>query len=74
MAVSRAEQDRIAQLNTLIDTVAHTQQRLSTQVVAVQEDLKTVKTDVAQEVQTGMRVAVTAVEADHELVRQDLQR
>ncbi len=73
VAVSRAEQDRVAQLNTLIDTVAHTQQRLNAQVVAVQEDLKTVKTDVAQEVQTGMRVAVTAVEADRELVRQDLQ-
>ena len=73
VAVSRAEQDRMAQLNTLIDTVAHTQQRLATQVVAVQEDLKTVKTDVAQEVQTGMRVAVNAVEADRELVRQDLQ-
>ncbi|MGC3975540.1 MAG: hypothetical protein QM771_14330 [Nitrospira sp.] len=73
LAVSRAEQDRIAQLNSLIDTVAHTQQRLNAQVVAVQEDLKTVKTDVAQEVQTGMRVAVNAVEADRELVRQDLQ-
>jgi hypothetical protein len=73
VAVSRAEQDRIAQLNALIDTVAHTQQRLNAQVVAVQEDLKTVKTDVAQEVQTGMRVAVNAVEADRELVRQDLQ-
>ena len=73
VAVSRAEQDRMAQLNTLIDTVAHTQQRLNAQVVAVQEDLKTVKTDVAQEVQTGMRVAVNAVEADRELVRQDLQ-
>ncbi|MBA5862695.1 MAG: hypothetical protein GDA65_08300 [Nitrospira sp. CR1.1] len=73
VAVSRAEQDRLAQLNTLIDTVAHTQQRLNAQVVAVQEDLKTVKTDVAQEVQTGMRVAVSAVEADRELVRQDLQ-
>ena len=73
LAVSRAEQDRIAQLNTLIDSVAHTQQRLNAQVVAVQEDLKTVKTDVAQEVQTGMRVAVNAVEADRELVRQDLQ-
>lgn len=73
MAVSRAEQDRIAQLNTLVDTVAHTQQKLSSQVVAVQEDLKTVKTDVAQEVQTGMRVAVSAVEADRDMVRQDLQ-
>jgi myosin heavy subunit len=73
VAVSRAEQDRIAQLNALIDTVAHTQQRLNAQVAAVQEDLKTVKTDVAQEVQTGMRVAVNAVEADRELVRQDLQ-
>ena len=73
VTVSRAEQDRIAQLNTLIDTVAHTQQRLNAQVVAVQEDLKTVKTDVAQEIQTGMRVAASAVEADRELVRQDLQ-
>ncbi len=73
VAVSRSEQDRIAQLNALIDTVAHTQQKLNAQVVAVQEDLKTVKTDVAQEVQTGMKVAVNAVEADRELVRQDLQ-
>ncbi len=73
VAVSRSEQDRIAQLNALIDTVAHTQHKLNAQVVAVQEDLKTVKTDVAQEVQTGMKVAVNAVEADRELVRQDLQ-
>ena len=73
IAGSRSEQDRIAQLNALVDTVAHTQQRLNAQVVSVQEDLKTVKTDVAQEVQTGMRVAVNAVEADRELVRQDLQ-
>lgn len=73
VAVSRSEQERIAQLNALVETVAQTQQKLNTQVVTVQEDLKTVKTDVAQEVQTGMRVAVSAVEADRELVRQDLQ-
>ena len=73
IAVSRADQERLAQLTTLIDTVAHTQQRLSSQVVTVQEDLKTVKTDVAQEVQSGMRVAVNAVEADRDVVRQDLQ-
>ncbi|MBA3754070.1 MAG: hypothetical protein H0X01_08045, partial [Nitrospira sp.] len=42
-------------------------------VTTVQEDLQSVKTDVAQEVQTGMRVAVSAVETDRELVRQDLQ-
>ena len=73
VAVSRSEQDRIAQLHTLIDTVTHAQQKLNTQVVTVQDDLKTVKTDVVQEVQTGMRVAVNAVEADRELVRQDLK-
>ena len=72
-ALSRSEQERIAELNALIDTVAHTQQKLNAQVVTVQEELKTVKTDVAQEVQTGMRVAVNAVDADRELVRQDLQ-
>ncbi|MGZ8384183.1 MAG: hypothetical protein ACXWWE_09255, partial [Nitrospira sp.] len=72
-AVSRSEQERIAQLNNLVDTVTHAQQKLNTQVVAVQEDLHTVKTDVAQEVHNGMRVAVNAVEADRELVRQDLQ-
>ncbi len=73
VAVSRSEQDRIAQLNALLDTVAHAQQKLNTQVVSVQEDLKTVKTDVAQEVETGLRVAVNAVEADRDLVRQDLR-
>ena len=73
VAVSRAEQERIAQLNNLVDTVTHAQQKLNTQVLAVQEDLHAVKTDVAQEVQNGMRVAVNAVEADRELVRQDLQ-
>ncbi|MBA2487369.1 MAG: hypothetical protein H0V35_15005 [Nitrospira sp.] len=73
VAVSRSEQERIAQLNSLVDTVAHTQQKLTTQVTTVQEDLQSVKTDVAQEVQTGMRVAVSAVETDRELVRQDLQ-
>lgn len=73
VAMSRSEQDRIAQLNALLDTVAHAQQKLNTQVVSVQEDLKTVKTDVAQEVETGLRVAVNAVEADRDLVRQDLR-
>jgi hypothetical protein len=73
VAVSRAEQERIAQLNNLVDTVTHDQQKLNTQVLAVQEDLHAVKTDVAQEVQNGMRVAVNAVEADRELVRHDLQ-
>lgn len=73
VAVSRSEQERIAQLNALVDTVAHAQQKLNSQVVTVQEDLKTVKTDVAQEVQTSLRVAVNTVEADRELVRQDLQ-
>jgi hypothetical protein len=73
VASSQSEQDRIAQLNALLDTVAHAQQRLNTQVVGVQEDLKTVKADVAQEVQTSLRVAVNAVEADRELVRHDLQ-
>ena len=47
--------------------------KLTAQMVAVQDDLKTVKTDVAQEVQSGMRVAVSAVEADRDVVRQDLQ-
>ncbi|MCC2643938.1 MAG: hypothetical protein K0S45_4351 [Nitrospira sp.] len=72
-AVSRSEQERIAQLNNLVDTVTHVQQKLTTQVAAVQDDLHAVKTDVTQEVQNGMRVAVSAVEADRELVRQDLQ-
>ena len=73
VAVSQSEQERIAQLNNLVETVTHAQQKLNTQVVAVQEDLHTVKTDVAEEVQNGMRVAVSAVEADRDLVRQDLQ-
>ena len=73
VAVSRADQERIAQINNLVDTVTHAQQKLNTQVLAVQEDLHAVKTDVAQEVQNGMRVAVNAVEADRELVRHDLQ-
>ncbi len=73
VAVSRAEQERIAQLNSLVDTVTHAQQKLNTQVVALQEDLHAVKTDVAQEVQNGMRVAVNAVESDRELVHQDLE-
>jgi hypothetical protein len=73
LAVSRSEEERIAQLNNLIDTVTQAQQKLNSQVAAVQDDLHAVKTDVAQEVQNGMRVAVSAVEADRELVRQDLQ-
>ncbi len=73
LAVSRSEQERIAQLNNLVDSVTHTQQTLNSQVAAVKEDLYAVKSDVAQEVQNGMRVAVSAVEADRELVRQDLQ-
>ena len=73
LAVSQSEQERIAQLNHLVETVTHAQQKLNQQVVTVQEDLQTVKTDVAQEVQNGMRVAVSAMEADRELVRQDLR-
>jgi hypothetical protein len=73
LAVSRSEQERTAQLNHLVETVTHAQQKLNQQVVTVQEDLQTVKTDVAQEVQNGMRVAVSAMEADRELVRQDLR-
>ncbi len=73
VAISRSEQERIAQLNNLVDTVTLAQQKLNTQVVTVQEDLQTVKTGVAQEVQNGIRVAVSTVEAERELVRQDLQ-
>lgn len=73
LTVSRSEQERIAQLNHLVETVTHAQQKLNQQVGTVQEDLQAVKTDVAQEVQNGMRVAVSAVEADRELVRQDLR-
>jgi hypothetical protein len=73
VAVSRSEEERIAQLNNLVDTVTQAQQKLNTQVAAVQDDLHMVKTDVAQEVLNGMRVAVNTVEADRELVRQDLQ-
>ncbi len=73
LAVSRSEQERIAQLNHLIDTVTQAQQKMNQQVSSVQEELQAVKTGVAQEVQDGMRVAVNAVEAGREAVRQDLQ-
>ncbi|MCC2641773.1 MAG: hypothetical protein K0S45_2186 [Nitrospira sp.] len=73
LAVSRSEQERIAQLSQLVETVTQTQQKLNQQVATVQEDLLAVKTDVAEEVQNGMRVAVSAVEADRESVRQDLR-
>ena len=73
VALSQSEQERIAQLNMLVETVTHGQQKLNQQVAAVQDDLLTVKADVGQEVQNGLRVAVSAVEADRDLVRQDLQ-
>lgn len=73
LAVSRAEQERVAQLARTLDTVSHTQQKLTAQVVTVQDNLQAVKSDVAEEIQNGMRVAANAVEADRELVRQDLQ-
>ena len=73
LAISQSEQERIAQLNMLVETVTHGQQKLNQQVAAVQDDLLTVKADVGQEVQNGLRVAVSAVEADRDLVRQDLQ-
>ena len=73
VAVSRSEQERVAQLNNLVDMVTHAQQKLNTQVAVVEDNLHAVKTDLAQEVQNSMRVAVNAVEADRELVRQDLQ-
>lgn len=46
---------------------------MTAQVVTVQDNLQAVKSDVAEEIQNGMRVAANAVEADRELVRQDLQ-
>jgi hypothetical protein len=73
MALSQTEQERIAQVNALLDLVTHGQQKLNQQVAAVQDDLLAVKTDVGQEVQSGLRAAVSAAQADRDLVRQDLQ-
>jgi Tfp pilus assembly protein PilN len=73
VALSQSEQERITQLSTLVETVTHGQQKLNQQVAAVQDDLLAVKTDVGQEVENGLRVAVSAVESDRDSVRQDLQ-
>lgn len=73
VALSQSEQERIAHLHGLLETVTHGQQKLNQQVAGVQDDLLSVKAGVEQEVQNELRVAVSAVEADRELVRQDLQ-
>ena len=74
VAVSQCEQDRIAQLNNLVDTVTHAQQKLNTQVAggAGGSPCRSRPTS-HRKFRTACVSRSDAVEADRELVRQDLQ-
>lgn len=73
MTSAKSSQDQFAQLSRQVDAVSQTQQKLSAQVVAAQEELQTVKAGVAEEIQSGVRVAFDKAEADQQIVRQELQ-
>jgi hypothetical protein len=73
MTWAKNGQDQFAQLTRQFDAVTQTQQKLSAQVVTAQEELQTVKAGVAEEIQSGVRVAFNKAEADQQVVRQELQ-
>jgi myosin heavy subunit len=73
MSTAKSGQDQLVQLSRQFDTIAQTQQKLSAQVVTTQEELQTVKGSVSDEVQNGVRVALTKAETDQQLMRQELQ-
>jgi hypothetical protein len=73
MSSAKNGQDQLVQLSRQFDTIAQTQQKLSSQVVSAQEELQTVKGSVSDEVQNGVRVALTKAETDQQVMRQELQ-
>ena len=73
MSSAKSGQDQLVQLSRQFDTIAQTQQKLSAQVVTAQEELQTVKGSVSDQVQNGVRVALTKAEADQQMMRQELQ-
>ncbi|HJR75896.1 MAG TPA: hypothetical protein VJ805_02950 [Nitrospiraceae bacterium] len=73
MSSAKNGQDQLLQLSRQFDTIAQTQQKLSAQVVTAQEELHAVKGSVSDEVQNGVRVALTKAETDQQVMRQELQ-
>jgi hypothetical protein len=73
MNSAKGGQDQLVQLSRQFDTIAHTQQKLSAQVVTAQEELQTVKGSVSDEVQNGVRVALIKAETDQQTMRHELQ-
>lgn len=65
-------QEQFSQLSRQVDAVSQTQQKLSAQVVTAQGELQAVKAGVAEEVQSGVRVAFSKTEADQRVLRQEL--
>jgi hypothetical protein len=69
---AKSGQEQFAQLSRHVDAVSQTQQKLSAQVVTAQGELQAVKAGVAEEVQSGVRVAFSKTEADQRVLRQEL--
>jgi hypothetical protein len=73
MSSAKSGQDQLVLLSRQFDTIAQIQQKLSAQVVTAQEELQTVKGSVSDEVQNGVRIALTKAETDQQMMRQELQ-
>ncbi|HET6676474.1 MAG TPA: hypothetical protein VFG71_14110 [Nitrospiraceae bacterium] len=73
MTSTKSGQEQFTQLSRQFEAVSQTQQKLSTQVVTAQEELQAVKAGVADEIQSGVRVAFNKTEAEQQVVRQELQ-
>ena len=69
---TQAEQQQLAHLNHLFDNVSQAQSKIAAQVVTTQEDLRSVKVSVAQEVEHDVLAALTREEEDRQQVRQEL--
>ncbi|MET0515132.1 MAG: hypothetical protein ABW047_07380 [Nitrospiraceae bacterium] len=67
------EQQQLAQLSHLFDNVSQAQSKIAAQVVTTQEDLRSVKDSMAQEVENDVQVALTKEEEDRIQVKQELQ-
>jgi hypothetical protein len=73
LAASRSGQEQMTELSRLLDSLAHAQHKLHAQVAGVQDDLQAVKAASSQELQEGLRVVASKVEADRDQMLQDLQ-
>ena len=69
---TQAEQQQLAHLSHLFDNVSQAQSKMAAQVVTTQEDLRSVKDSVVQEVENDVRVALTKEEENRVQVKQEL--